>query len=1083
MVVTFPALEIITNHSSANAIYHCIQTQREFIGEIRSTNRSFLVIGNDSERCCFTGNENIGDQDSTYIALCSKALKEENIKRDKLHFRRWLKHPQLHNYNPALVLASWKNSFHFIEEDILAGRNGLRVPQIGAIHTILGHLKLAEDIATVVLPTGTGKTETMLSVLIAAKCAKLLVVVPSDPLRSQIAEKFKTLGYLKKFGIVNNDAINPIVGVLTTKFSNVEALNDFFSKCNVIVSTMNLLAGSTPEQIKRVTELTSHVFVDEAHHSKAGTWNSFIKSFEGHKVFQFTATPYRNDGERLDGKIIFNFSLRKAQEQGYFKPITFIPVREYDSDKSDKLIADTAVSKLRADRAAGLNHVLMARCEDKDRARNVFKLYEKHIDLKPVVIYSGLSRKQTIVEEIRRLEHYIIVCVDMLGEGFDLPQLKIAAFHDIRKSLPVTLQFAGRFTRTSVDDNLGNASFVANIYQPGVSEELSELYAKDANWNLLLPGFSSRNTQEQIDFQEFLSGFRNMKESLIPFQNIRPALSTVAYKNLSNQWNPTNFANGITGFDSYTHKFHDYNIDAKTLVVLLGREVSVEWGNFEEIANIEWSLIVVFWESHNNILFIHGSDTGSHFQDLAKAVLGEENARLINGMDVFKVFHEIHRVSLYNVGLRKVIGRDLSFQSYIGRSVGEALNYLTRGQGIKNNVFGVGFENGDKVTLGCSQKGRIWSYARGNLRDLTIWCKQIGAKLINQSINPDTVLEGTLYPESITSRPEVFPVAVDWDPDVYGASEDFFEFRTIQGTYNVSTSELCLNNPSLDGPLQFSFHTDQFDVLFQLELSERRDGADTIAEFRIRKVSEILVTVVYGSKSFEIEAFFNKFVPIFWFADGSLLNGNYYVKLREQMPPFPVERIISHDWTGVNLRSESQHVNPLVTDSIQYHFIQKLVAEDFEVVYDDDYAGEIADVIAIKISAEVIDIHLYHLKWASDGRTSNDIRNLYEVCGQAQKSVNWKYKDSSEFYHHLLRRLTKTRNNHNRSRLEKGTEEDLALLLRVSNSLKPTKFHINIVQPSLSKTTVSHDILLLLGVTSTYLRDTAGIELGVIASA
>jgi len=900
MTTPIPLLETITTHSSGNTIYHCIDPGKEFIGEIQVMNRRYLIVGNDLEKCCFTGNENIADQDSTYIALCSKALKEENINRNKLHFKRWLKHPKLRNYNPDFVLDSWTDSFRFIEEDIQAGRNGLRTSQIGAIHAILGHLVLAEDIATVVLPTGTGKTETMLSVLIAAKCKKLLVVVPSDALRGQLTDKFKTLGYLKKFGIINNDAINPIVGVLTTKFRDEEALVDFFSKCNVIVSTMNLLAGSTPEQTKRLTELISHVFVDEAHHSKAGTWDNFIKSFDGHKIFQFTATPYRNDGERLDGKIIFNFSLRKAQEQGYFKHINFIPVREYDSDKSDKLIADVAVAKLRADRAAGLNHVLMARCEGKERARNIFKLYEEHIDLKPVVLYSGLSGKQTIVEEIRRLEHYIIVCVDMLGEGFDLPQLKVAAFHDIRKSLPVTLQFAGRFTRTSLDDNLGNASFVANIYQPGVSEELSELYAKDANWNLLLPGFSSRNTQEQIEFQEFLSGFRNMRDSLIPFQNIRPALSTVAYKNLSNQWNPTNFANGITGFDSYTHKFHDYNIDAKTLVLLLGREVSVDWGNFEEIANIEWSLIVVFYESQNNILFIHGSDNSSHFQDLANAVLGEENARLINGMDVFKVFHEIHRVSLYNVGLRKVIGRDFSFQSYIGRSVGEALSYLTRGKGMKNNVFGVGFENGDKVTLGCSQKGRIWSHVRGNLRDLTIWCKLIGAKLINQNVNPDTVLEGTLYPESITSRPEVFPVAVDWDPDVYGASEEFFEFRTIQGTYNVSTSELCLTNPSLDGPLQFSFHTDHFDVLFQLELSERRDGDDTIAEFRIRKLSEILVTVVYGSKSFEIEAFFNEFVPIFWFADGSFLNGNYYVRLREQMLPFPVERIISQDWTGVN---------------------------------------------------------------------------------------------------------------------------------------------------------------------------------------
>ena len=57
----------------------------------------------------------------------------------------------------------------------------------------------------------------------------------------------------------------------------------------------------------------------------------------------------------------------------------------------------------------------------------------------------------------------IVVCVNMLGEGFDLPERKIAAFHDIRKSLPITVQFSGRLTRTSRDAELGDASFVANI--------------------------------------------------------------------------------------------------------------------------------------------------------------------------------------------------------------------------------------------------------------------------------------------------------------------------------------------------------------------------------------------------------------------------------------------------------------------------------------------------------------------------------------------------------------------------------------------------------------------------------------------
>ena len=36
-----------------------------------------------------------------------------------------------------------------------------------------------------------------------------------------------------------------------------------------------------------------------------------------------------------------------------------------------------------------------------------------------------------------------VIAVDMLGEGFDLPNLKVAALHHPHKSLAVTLQFMG----------------------------------------------------------------------------------------------------------------------------------------------------------------------------------------------------------------------------------------------------------------------------------------------------------------------------------------------------------------------------------------------------------------------------------------------------------------------------------------------------------------------------------------------------------------------------------------------------------------------------------------------------------------
>lgn len=70
---------------------------------------------------------------------------------------------------------------------------GLRRPQIGALHAALAHATRSTEPATIVMPTGTGKTETMLALNARQQFDRLLVVVPTDALREQIAGKFETL--------------------------------------------------------------------------------------------------------------------------------------------------------------------------------------------------------------------------------------------------------------------------------------------------------------------------------------------------------------------------------------------------------------------------------------------------------------------------------------------------------------------------------------------------------------------------------------------------------------------------------------------------------------------------------------------------------------------------------------------------------------------------------------------------------------------------------------------------------------------------------------------------------------------------
>ena len=183
------------------------------------------------------------------------------------------------------------------------------------------------------------------------------------------------------------------------------------------------------------------------------------------------------------------------------------------------------------------------------------------------------------------------------------------------------------------------------------------------------------------------------------------------------------------------------------------------------------------------------------------------------------------------------------------------------------------------------------------------------------------------------------------------------------------------------------------------------------------------------------------------------------------------------------MRHESQDIAPYVQDSIQYYFINK-IRNDFDIVYDDDGKGEIADIVGIKDLPTHIEIHLYHLKGAIGGRVSNDINNFYHVCGQAQKSLNWKYKfrKGKDFFDHLFKRKEKSLNGIICSRFIKGTEEDLENVLMAAKWKKETKFHVYIVQPALSKANASRDILQLLGNTHHYLHTLGNVELVVYSN-
>jgi superfamily II DNA or RNA helicase len=1087
MKVTLPRLLAIDERSDKGVIYRQMAVPG-WTGEVgfepcpSSTTKGYVLRSqhHDGPLLLVTHSNKVPN-DYLYV-LRLKSLKPEPSQKETLDLSqaKWVRHQSLsgivgssRDYKQLAqeIQNSWAGAFSYKREDTHSDAQGLRPPQLGALHAVQAHLTVHRHPATVVMPTGTGKTEVMLSILIAERCRCVLVIVPTDALRTQIAEKFLQLGILKEFGIVDAKAKYPIVGMLTKRLNATQGVDEVFQNCNVVVATMGAI-GQCPEFIrKRIASHCTHLFIDEAHHVAAPTWKRFKTNFESASILQFTATPYRNDEHPISGDIIFNYPLRQAQEDGYFKPIDFKAVLEFDPRQKDKAIAEAAVEQLRKDFDKG--HILMARVNSVKRAEQVFEIYKQFSEFNPAQIHTGIksqNERDRIKQDILSGKTRIVVCVDMLGEGFDLPELKIAAFHDIRQSLPVTLQLAGRFTR--VKPQLGNATFVANVADLEVKDELRKLYQRDVDWNLMLPHLSEAAIQEEVDLVEFIKGFRRFPDEL-SLQNVRPKMSTVAYQTTCKEWKPDNFLKGIESSNTLDKLYSDLNPRENTLVVVTAKRVPLEWARMNVIWSWDWQLYVLYWDRDKQLLFINNSSNGGFFEKLAKAVAGE--VKLISGPAVFRSLSTANRLLFQNVGLLEQLGRLIRYTMRAGSDVETGLSEAQKQGAIKSNLFGTGYADGNRTSIGCSYKGRIWSRQATNIQMWTRWCQTVGEKLVDESLDPEEVLKGTLKQELVSERPNKMPIAVDWPDIFYREPETNVAFKLFKEDAFLHQVDISIKDPAESGNIGVSISTGGCSVSLVLHLFE----TNQTKEFRFDKMESGEAYIKFRNKSIPLIDFFHDEPPTVWFADGSSLCGNVLVQLRKAPEPFRRARIEVWDWSHVDLRQESQGISS-ITNSIQYKVIQGLRQQDYAVVYDDDGSGEVADVVAIRELESAIEVEFYHCKFSSEDSPGSRIVDLYEVCGQAQKSVRWMEK-LIDLFAHFLRREPKKLKDESKTRFEVGKRDDLIRIREKSRQMR-VNLSVSIVQPGVSRRQASQSQLELLAVTENYLLETFKVPFRVIAS-
>jgi len=937
---------------------------------------------------------------------------------------------------------SWSDGVAFKAEKNESTRvaiPGFRAPQIGALHALAAHWTVSSKVATIVMPTGTGKTETMIAASVQQQAKCVLVIVPSDALRTQIANSFCKLGILPEACIVHSDAMRPIVSMLRKRPTSIEEARSVFNCSNIVVTTMSIAAGVSPEIQAVMAEATSHLFIDEAHHIGAKTWRAFRQNFENVKTIQFTATPFRNDGMRVDGKFIFVYPLGLAQSEGYFRRITYLPVDGLDRNDVDNQIILKVGETLQDDERKGFQHLAMARGKSRARAEELHQKYQATLPkLNPVLLHSGLktAEQQQAIQGLRTGKHRIAVCVDMLGEGFDLPELKVAGLHDPKKSEAVTLQFVGRFTRTRSD--LGDATVIAATTRDEGSP-LSALFAEDADWNKLINLIGSRATERAVRREEVFQGFDGI-EAEIPLETLRPTLGTIVYRTPQGPWDPVA---GIESFDRnqlIVDGPHINHHDALAIFIT-ERSDQPKWSRFKGISDVIYDLFIVHWDQENNLLYISAS-TDERLDDLAKLLCGFETER-IRGEVIFRALDPLRRPILNTLGLSETRRRKIRYSQYQGSDIADELQSQAGNRTrTKTNLMVVGYTDDGRVSLGCSKKGKIWAQERTNDFGRWIdWCHNLGHSLTDETISTQGIIERLIQPVLITELPKKPPVAIDWYEDMSVLDEDSWYFSINGQQVKIFDCELVLVSHEAADAILFALRSDEVSAEFKMSLSENgvtysvQGGAAVFAEKTGSPISA--------------PRWFQEYPPTIYFSDGDSLVGDELFALPEtEAPYFPDDHFEIWNWEGVKITVESQGLSRR-QDSVQAQVIRRVMSDTASyIVFDDDGAGEVADVVAFELDGNHVTVRLYHCKYSSSTTPGARVKDLYEVCGQAQRSVR-RCERPQRLIDRLLKREADRIRKGQTSRFSLGNVE-LLKQLRARRMQLEYSFEIYVVQPGYS---------------------------------
>jgi len=949
--------------------------------------------------------------------------------------------------------------------------SGLRKAQLGAMHSVASHFTNNTVPALVVMPTGSGKSAVLTTVPYLLGATRALVITPSRLVREQIAEDIEGLETLKRLGVLPQAVEPPATLELTGRITGAaewEGLRQY----DVVVAAPPSVSPAYDDIPMPPADLFDLLLIDEAHHEQADTWQALLDAFKSAKRVLLTATPYRRDGRELKAKLAYVYHVAAAFEDKIFGRVKFSAVQPQVPGTEDVVIAKEAERVFKEDKAKGLRHYVMVRTDMKTRARGLEDLYKKETRLRLQAINSshGLRHIRSTIKKLKDGGLDGVICVDMMGEGFDFPNLKIAAIHSPHRSLAVTLQFIGRFARTNASD-VGEATFVAVPQEVG--GELSQLYRQGAVWQDIITDIHGGKIAAEQENREIIDSFEeplvdDLKAQEVPLGALTPYHHVKVFRVID----PVDIHTPITLRSPLEVVHHRVTPNFEAAVIVAYEQTRPDWTDLSLFREHKFELFVVYYHPASKLLFINASRRGAAlYQHVARQYTNGRHYNLslerING-----VLRELDHHEFFSIGMknRSPNPNNESYRISAGPSPTGAIDETVGRLNHRGHVFGKGNHNGKDVTIGYSSASKVWSNTESGIPDLIKWCASLAKRIMSDSPLPK-IAGLDLLP--CGKEISVFPatsavIAVDWHPEVY--RKHLTVLRTDGDGGDISTEitalDLRIDRSATDANsvrVVIDWGGWEYPISFSLTGCPQFTSPDPAKpEPKLKR----------GFSREPLLDFLNDHPLNFYLSDFSRVSGVEHFDSDLKHDPFDREQIVVIDWAAAGVVI-TEECGP---NSIQEHLKTYLLTPEHEVVLHDHGSGEIADFVTVGIVRDTVVAKLYHVKGAGGNNKSNRVGDVYEVCGQVVKSLIWLRNGQTLMEKIKLRRKAG-------STWVKGDDVHFEHLFQRGIEELGFEFHIGLVQPGISKSIIEPKLGEVIAAARTHIRSCAAASIIVCGSA